>query len=82
MERGSKKLILAVDYCCIEAVGKILLDIGIRCFGLVSVILILAEDLLVTSETMVGLLLVEFAESLNGIVEDEFEDTELILSVF
>ncbi|MEH2192432.1 MAG: hypothetical protein V7K98_07285 [Nostoc sp.] len=72
-----------VDYCCIEAVGKILLDIGIRCFGLVSVILTLAaEELLVTSERIVDFLLVEFAESLNGIVEDEFEDTEVILSVF
>jgi hypothetical protein len=71
------------NYCCIEGVGKILLNIGSRGFGLVSVILALAaEGLLVTSETIVGLLLVELAESFSGIAADEFEDRELILSVF
>ncbi|MEH2346695.1 MAG: hypothetical protein V7K55_01590 [Nostoc sp.] len=63
--------------------GKILLDIGIRSFGLVVVILALAvEELLIASEMIAGLLLVELAESLNGIAEDEFEDMELIFSVF
>jgi membrane protein CcdC involved in cytochrome C biogenesis len=41
-----------------------------------------AEELLVTSERIVSLLLVEFAESFNGITAGEFEDRELILSVF
>ncbi|MEH2263478.1 hypothetical protein [Nostoc sp.] len=63
--------------------GKILLDIGIRGFGLVVVILALAvEELLIASEMIAGLLLVELAESLNGIAEDEFEEMELIFSVF
>lgn len=63
--------------------GKILLDIGIRSFGLVVVILALAvEELLIASEMIAGLLLVELAESLNGIAGDKFEDIELIFSVF
>ncbi|MEH1796298.1 hypothetical protein [Nostoc sp.] len=63
--------------------GKTLLDIGIRSFGLVVVILALAvEELLIASEMIAGLLLVELAESLNGIAGDEFEDMELIFSVF
>ncbi len=75
--------ILATDYCCIEGVRKILLDTGIRTFGLVAVILALAvEELLVASERIAGLLLVELAKSLNGIAGGEFEDMELGLSVF
>ncbi|MBN3909928.1 MAG: hypothetical protein HWQ35_26330 [Nostoc sp. NMS1] len=63
--------------------GKILLNIGSRGSGFVAVILALAaEELLLASDTIVCLLLVELAESLNGIAEGEFEDTELILSVF
>ena len=74
---------LAPDYCCIEGVGKILLDIGTRGFGLVAVILALApEELLAVSERIAGLLLVELAKSLNWITEGEFEDMEVILSVF
>jgi hypothetical protein len=64
-------------------VGKILLNIGIRGFGLVAVILALApEELLDASERIGGLLLVELAKSLNWIAEGEFEDREVILSVF
>ncbi|MEH1823312.1 MAG: hypothetical protein V7L31_30290 [Nostoc sp.] len=64
--------------------GKILLDIGTRSLGLFSVILALAAEELLddASETIDDLLLVELAKSLNWIVEDEFEDMELILSVF
>ena len=77
------------DYCCIEGVGKILLNIGTRGFGLVAVILALSailalapEELLAASESIGGLLLVELAKSLNSIAEGEFEDMEIILSVF
>jgi hypothetical protein len=64
-------------------VGKILLNIGSRGFGFVAAIFALtAEELLLTSERIVGLLLVELGESLNGIAKGEFEDTELIFSVF
>ncbi|MEH1782005.1 MAG: hypothetical protein V7L26_23430 [Nostoc sp.] len=64
--------------------GKIRLDIGTRSLGLFSVILALvAEELLDdASERIDDLLLVELAKSLNWIVEDEFEDMEVILSVF
>ncbi|MBG1243847.1 hypothetical protein [Nostoc sp. NZL] len=63
--------------------GKILLDIGTRGFGLVAVILALVpEELLAASESIGGLLLVELAKSLNWIAEDEFEDMEVIFSVF
>ncbi|MEH1921311.1 hypothetical protein [Nostoc sp.] len=64
--------------------GKILLEIGTRSLGLFSVILALAAEELLddASETIDDLLLVELAKSLNWIVEDEFEDMELILSVF
>ncbi|MEH1852112.1 MAG: hypothetical protein V7L11_10590 [Nostoc sp.] len=64
--------------------GKILLEIGTRSLGLFSVILALAAEELLddASETIDDLLLVELAKSLNWIVEDEFEDVEVILSVF
>ncbi|MEH2050581.1 hypothetical protein [Nostoc sp.] len=64
--------------------GKILLEIGTRSLGLFSVILALAAEELLddASETIDDLLLVELAKSLNWIVEDEFEDMEVILSVF
>ena len=63
--------------------GKILLNIGTRGCGLVAVILALApEDLLATSEIIGGLLSVELAKSLSWIAEGEFEDMEVILSVF
>ncbi|MCC5626931.1 hypothetical protein LC613_01475 [Nostoc sphaeroides CHAB 2801] len=63
--------------------GKILLNIGSRGFGLVAVILALApEELLPASESIGGLLLVELAKSLNWIAEAEFEDMEVIFSVF
>ncbi|MCC5597957.1 hypothetical protein [Nostoc favosum] len=68
---------MAPDYCCIEGVGKILLNIGIRSFGLVAVILALTpEELLAASERIGGLLLVELAKSLNWVAEGEFEDME------
>lgn len=41
-----------------------------------------AEELLTASARIGGLVLVELAKSLNGIAEGEFEDMELILSVF
>jgi hypothetical protein len=63
-------------------VGKILLNIGILGLGLFAVTLALAAELLDASETIGGLLLVELAKSLNWITEGEFEDTEVILSVF
>ncbi|MCC5641649.1 hypothetical protein LC607_01475 [Nostoc sp. CHAB 5824] len=69
--------------------GKILLNIGTRGCSLVAVILALSailalvpEELLAASERIGDLLLVEFAKSLNWIAEDEFEDMEVILSVF
>lgn len=63
--------------------GKILLNIGILGWGLVAVILALAaEELLTASARIGGLLLAELAKSLNWIAEGEFEDMELILSVF
>ncbi|MBC6429579.1 hypothetical protein FM036_01335 [Nostoc sp. HG1] len=69
--------------------GKILLNIGTRGFGLVAVILALSailalapEELLDASERIGGLLLLELAKSLNWIAEGEFEDREVILSVF
>lgn len=63
--------------------GKILLNIGIRGFGLVAVILALTpEELLAASERIGGLLLVKLAKSLNWVAEGEFEDMEVILSVF
>ncbi|MCC5663599.1 hypothetical protein LC653_06580 [Nostoc sp. CHAB 5784] len=63
--------------------GKILLNIGIRGCGLVAVILALTpEELLAASERIGGLLLVELAKSLNWVAEGEFEDMEVILSVF
>ncbi|MEH1786045.1 MAG: hypothetical protein V7K67_10980 [Nostoc sp.] len=64
--------------------GKIRLDIGTRSLGLFSVILALAAEELLddASERIDDLLLVELAKSLNWIVEDEFEDMEVILSVF
>ncbi len=72
-----------------EGVGKILLNIGTRGFGLVAVILALSailelapEELLAASERIGGLLLVELAKSLNCIGESEFEDMEVIFSVF
>lgn len=40
------------------------------------------EELLAASERIGGLLLVELAKSLNWIAEGEFEDMEVILSVF
>ena len=62
---------------------KILLNIGTLGSGLVAVIFALAvEELLAASERRGGLLLVELAKSLNWIAEDEFEDTEVVLSVF
>ncbi|MEH1969816.1 MAG: hypothetical protein RM347_019625 [Nostoc sp. ChiQUE02] len=63
--------------------GKILLNIGTRGLGLFAVILALAaEELLAASERIGGLLLVELAKSRNWLVEGEFEDMEVILSVF
>ncbi|WP_335042703.1 hypothetical protein [Nostoc sp.] len=69
--------------------GKILLNIGTRGFGLVAVILALSailalapEELLTASERIGVLLLVELAKSLNWIAEGEFEEMEVILSVF
>ncbi|MEH1769658.1 hypothetical protein [Nostoc sp.] len=64
--------------------GKILLEIGTRSLGLFSVILALAAEELLddASETIDDLLLVELARSLNWIVEGEFEDVEVILSIF
>ena len=69
--------------------GKILLNTGIRGFGLVAVILALLailalapEELLDALERIGGLLSVELAKSLNWIAEGEFEDREVILSVF
>ncbi|MEH1826097.1 hypothetical protein FD723_09530 [Nostoc sp. C052] len=64
--------------------GKILLEIGTRSLGLFPVILALAAEELLddASERIDDLLLLELAKSLNWIVEDEFEDMEVILSVF
>ncbi|WP_322679382.1 MULTISPECIES: hypothetical protein [unclassified Nostoc] len=63
--------------------GKILLNIGILGLGLFAVTLALtAAELLDASETIDGLLLVELAKSPNWITEGEFEDAEVILSVF
>ncbi|MEH1847463.1 MAG: hypothetical protein V7L25_21380 [Nostoc sp.] len=63
--------------------GKILLNIGTRGLGLVTVIFALAaEELLAASERIGGLLLVEFAKSLNWIADGEFKDMEVILLVF
>lgn len=63
--------------------GKILLNIGTRAFGLVAVILALeTEEFLAGSERIGGLLLVELVKSLNWIAKDEFEDRELILLIF
>lgn len=74
---------LTANYCCIEGVGKILLNIGTRGLGLFSVILALVlEELLPASERIAGLLLVELAKSFNWIAEGEFEDIEVRLSVF
>ncbi|ODG98916.1 hypothetical protein A4S05_06815 [Nostoc sp. KVJ20] len=62
---------------------KILLNIGTLGSGLVAVIFVVAvEELSAASERIGGLLLVESAKSLNWIAEDEFEDTEVVLSVF
>lgn len=66
--------------------GKILLKIGTRGFGLFAVILALeaseTEEFLAASERIGGLLLVELAKSLNWIAKGEFEDREVILLVF
>jgi hypothetical protein len=41
-----------------------------------------SEEFLAASDRIGGLLLVELAKSLNWIAEGEFEDMEVILSVF
>ncbi|MEH2042311.1 hypothetical protein [Nostoc sp.] len=73
------------NYCCIEGVGKILLNIGTRGRGLFAVILALvAEELLIASERRGGLLLVlvELAKSLNWVAKGELEDMEVTFSGF
>ncbi|MEH2446778.1 MAG: hypothetical protein V7K18_13590 [Nostoc sp.] len=53
--------------------GKILLNIGTRGFGLVAVILASeTEEFLAASERIGSLLLVELVKSLNWIAKDEF----------
>ncbi|MDM9584509.1 hypothetical protein [Nostoc sp. GT001] len=74
---------LAPNYCCIEGVRKILLNIGTRGRGLFAVILALvAEELLTTSERRGGLLLVELAKSVSFVAEGELEGMEVTFSGF